>query len=124
MEDIADAQIAAALLSYGLGKIRSDRLHPWQSLFILVGLVTVITAPIVYFFLDSRIEDAKFLNEEEREMAIERVRANQTGNVGNREFKWSHIWELAYDPKTYLFVSRPYFWVLPLPADLANSECH
>lgn len=35
-------------------------------------------------------------------MALERVRANQTG-TGSTEFKWRHIFEVAYDPKTYLF---------------------
>jgi hypothetical protein len=53
-------------------------------------------------FLDSTIQDARFLTEEEREMALERVRANQTG-TGSTEFKWPHIWELIYDPKSWMF---------------------
>ena len=82
----------AAVLSYALSKAPTSTLKTWQSLFILVGLVTVITAPFIYFFLDSRIEDAKWLTEEERDMALERVRANQTGKGLSREFKWAHIW--------------------------------
>lgn len=96
------AQIIAAVLSFGLGKINTPNIASWQLIFILVGVITVITAPLVYLFLDSDIPSARFLTDQEKAMAIERVRANQTG-IGSTEFKWPHIWELAYDPKTYLF---------------------
>jgi MFS family permease len=43
------------------------------------------------------------LTEHEKAQAIERLRANQTG-TGNREFKWTHIAELALEPKTYLWI--------------------
>lgn len=68
-----------------------------------MGLVTVISAPFVYWKLDNDIPSARFLSEEDKPKAIERLRANQTG-TGSREFKWSHLLELALEPKTYLWI--------------------
>ncbi|KAK5097543.1 hypothetical protein LTS08_006957 [Lithohypha guttulata] len=97
------ATMVAAALSYGLGHIKSDSLHEWQIIFMFVGLVTVITAPFIYWKLDSDIPSARFLTEHEKTQAIERLRANQTG-TGSREFKWAHIAELALEPKTYFWI--------------------
>ena len=97
------ATMIAAALSYGLGHIQSNALHEWQILFLFVGLVTVITAPFIYWKLDNDIASARFLTEHEKAQAIERLRANQTG-TGSREYKWSHIAELALEPKTYLWI--------------------
>ncbi|OCF44754.1 hypothetical protein I317_01444 [Kwoniella heveanensis CBS 569] len=95
-------QIVASVLSFLFGKIKSDALSSWRIIFIAVGAITVFSAPVVYWFLENDIQSCKFLNEHEKAMAIERVRANQTG-TGSREFKWAHVWEVVYDPKTYLF---------------------
>lgn len=65
--------------------------------------MTVVSAPFVYWKLDNDIPSARFLSEEEKPKAIERLRANQTG-TGSREFKWSHLLELALEPKTYLWI--------------------
>ena len=97
------ATIVAAALSYGLGHIPSSTLASWQIIFLFVGLVTIVTCPFVYWKLDNDIPSARFLSEEDKPKAIERLRANQTG-TGSREFKWSHILELALEPKTYLWV--------------------
>lgn len=97
------ATIAASALSYGLAHIPSSSLEEWQIIFLFVGLVTIISAPVVWWFLDNDIPSARFLTEHEKAQAIERLRANQTG-TGSREFKWSHIVELALEPKTYLWI--------------------
>ena len=75
----------------------------FRSIFLFVGLVTIISSPFVYWKLDNDVSSARFLTEHERAQAIERLRANQTG-AGSREFKWSHVLEAALEPKTYLFV--------------------
>ena len=98
------ATIVASALSYGLGHIPSATLESWQIIFLFVGLVTVVSAPFVYWKLDNDIQSARFLTEEEKPKAIERLRANQTG-TGTREFKPNHLLELALEPKTYLWVS-------------------
>lgn len=58
----------------------------------------------MYWFLDNDIPSARFLSDEDKPKAIERLRANQTG-TGSRDFKWSHVLELALDTKTYLWIS-------------------
>lgn len=78
-------------------------IRKWQGLALLCGAITIISAPLVWFRVASTVAKANFLTPEEKELAIERLRANQTG-VGSNEYKWSHVWEVAYDPKSYLFV--------------------
>ncbi|EPE36920.1 MFS general substrate transporter [Glarea lozoyensis ATCC 20868] len=98
------ATIVAAFLSYGLAYIPSEHLRPWQIIFLFVGLLTIISAPLVYWRLSSTIPTARFLTPHERLQAIERLRANQTG-IGSSKFEWSHIYELLLEPKTYLWIS-------------------
>ncbi|KAI0389940.1 MFS general substrate transporter [Xylariaceae sp. FL0594] len=102
------ATIFASAISYGLGHIRSPLIESWQLIFLFVGLVTIVTAPVVYWKLDNDIPSARFLSEEEKPKAIERLRANQTG-TGSREFKWSHVAELFLEPKTYLWIALSLF---------------
>lgn len=96
------ATMFAAAISYGLGHVRG-RLYTWQVLFLLVGLMTVVSAPVVYWFLDNDVTTARFLTEHEKLQAVERLRANQTG-TGSSEFKWDQVWEALIEPKTWLFV--------------------
>ncbi|KAL6793349.1 putative MFS transporter [Trichoderma sp. SZMC 28013] len=98
------ATIIAAALSYGLGHIKSNLLKEWQIIFLFVGLVTIVSAPFIYWKLDNDIPSARFLTDQEKAQAIERLRANQTG-TGSREFKWQHLLEAAVEPKTYLWIA-------------------
>ncbi|KAI0465763.1 major facilitator superfamily domain-containing protein [Xylaria cf. heliscus] len=102
------ATIVASALSYGLGHIESDLLESWQIIFLFVGLVTIVTAPIIYWKLDNDIPSARFLSEEDKLKAIERLRANQTG-TGSREFKWGQVLEMFLEPKTYLWIALSLF---------------
>lgn len=45
---------------------------------------------------------AKFLNREEKHIAIERLRMNQQG-IGDGVWRWDHVRDAAIDPKTYLW---------------------
>lgn len=69
-----------------------------------VGLVTIISVPFVYWKLDNDIPSARFLTPHEREQAIERLRANQTG-IGSRTLEWNQIFEVFMEPKSYLWVA-------------------
>lgn len=73
-----------------------------NSIFLFVGLVTVISAPFVYWKLDNDIPSARFLTETEKAQAMERLRANQTG-TGTREFRLQHVLEVGLEPKTYIW---------------------
>ncbi|KAK1087448.1 hypothetical protein LTR33_001063, partial [Friedmanniomyces endolithicus] len=98
------ATMVASALSYGLGHIPSSVLESWQIIFLFVGLVTIVSAPFVYWKLDNDIPSARFLLPEDKPKAVERLRANQTG-TGTHEFKMSHILELVLEPKTSLWVA-------------------
>ncbi|WWD22307.1 hypothetical protein CI109_106798 [Kwoniella shandongensis] len=98
------ATMFAAILSFGLGHVQSPHIKAWQLIFMVCGIITCLTAPIVYLFIDSDISTARFLSEEDKAKGIERLRANQTG-TGSNEFKWAHVYELFYDVKTYLWIS-------------------
>jgi len=80
--------------------------------FYIIGGVTVIYAILVGIFLPDSPVRAKFLNKREKAIAIDRIRANQTG-VENKVFKKEQMIEAFMDPKTWLmfffniFISMP-----------------
>lgn len=85
------------------GHINSDNFKAWQALYLVAGIITIASAPLVWFFLDSDIETCRFLTETEKKMAYERLRANQTG-TGTREWKWDQVIEVFVDPKSYIWL--------------------
>lgn len=97
------ATVAGAFLSWALGHVKSESIKAWQLLFLIVGIVTVLSAPLVWFVIDSDIPSARFLDEREKAQAVERLRANNTG-TGSHEFKWRQVAEMAYDPKSWLWL--------------------
>ena len=46
--------------------------------------------------------EAKFWKDGERDIAIERLRANQVGIV-SRKWRWDHVLEAFIDPKSYFW---------------------
>ncbi|KAL4872564.1 hypothetical protein BDV12DRAFT_210500 [Aspergillus spectabilis] len=111
------ATIIAAALSYGLAHIQSDILKEWQIIFLFVGLLTVLSAPFVYWRLDNDIPSARFLTEQEKLQAMERLRANQTG-TGTRDFKLIQVYEAFLEPKTYLWFAMTF--LLNVGASVTN----
>lgn len=57
----------------------------------------------MYWKLDNDVSVARFLTEEEQLLGVERLRVNQTGEISH-EFKWSHVIEVALEPKSWLWV--------------------
>ncbi|KAF2650538.1 MFS general substrate transporter [Lophiostoma macrostomum CBS 122681] len=94
--------ILGSLLSYGLGHIKSDRLHPYQIIFLFCGLLTVVVSVAVYIFMPDSPMEARFLNDDEKLVAVERLRMNQMG-VASRAWKWDHVLEAFLDVKTWLW---------------------
>lgn len=87
-----------------MGHITNGSLRVWQALYLLGGILTIVSAPIVWFFLDNDIQSARFLTPHEKLQAVERLRANQTG-TGTREWKWGQALEVFVDPKSYLWLA-------------------
>lgn len=69
-----------------------------------MGLLTVITAPFVYWKVDNDVTSARFLTEYERLQAVERLRANHT-TVSSTDFEWSQVLEMLLEPKSWLWVA-------------------
>ena len=72
--------------------------------------------------------EAKFWKDEERDIAIERLRANQMGIV-SRKWRWDHVLEAFIDPKSYcwffLVMAISYLictiWMIALSNNNQNS---
>jgi len=61
------------LIAFGISQIKNDALATWQWLFIIEGLPSVLLAVFSAWYLPNKPETAKFLTEDEREHAINRL---------------------------------------------------
>ena len=80
------AQILGGCLAYGIARgvdIHGSSIAPWKIIFLTVGLLTVAIGIIFLFVVPDNQLNARFLNKEDRILAIERIRINQQG-VGNK----------------------------------------
>ncbi|KAJ7178376.1 MFS general substrate transporter [Mycena crocata] len=103
--------MVGSLLTYGLGHIKG-KLHPYQVIFLFIGLLTVVCSPIVYFILPDSPAKARFLNHEEKIVALERLRANNQGTE-SKVWKWDQVVEVLLDLKTYLWFSLLFLCAVP-----------
>lgn len=113
------AAIVGGLLSYGVGHIHSLAVEQWQFVvrwqlstlkpenktnsiqFLICGGFTVAWSVVVFLWLPDSPLNAKFLNDRQRAIAIERLRGNRTG-VKNSEFKWYQVREAFRDPQVWM----------------------
>ncbi|KAK8100876.1 MFS general substrate transporter, partial [Apiospora kogelbergensis] len=93
-----------SLLSYGLGHIKSPLLKEYQIIFIFFGVITVAFSFVMFFFMPDSPVEAKFLNDHDKAIALERLRANQMGVI-SREWRHDHLVEALLDPKTWFWFS-------------------
>ncbi|GAM44126.1 hypothetical protein TCE0_060r19500 [Talaromyces pinophilus] len=73
----------------------------WQGLFILYGGMTFVTGLAMFFLLAASPTEAKWLTEEEKVIALERVRQNKTGTEVWK-FSWSQLKEALLDIRLYM----------------------
>jgi hypothetical protein len=64
---------------YSIGFIKTNHFHVWQSFFWICGSMTFAYGIVVGIFLPDNPVKAKFINEREKAIAVDRVRVNQTG---------------------------------------------
>ncbi|KAI9647906.1 hypothetical protein NHQ30_004295 [Ciborinia camelliae] len=101
------------LIGYGIGNIRGS-LASWKYEFLIVGACCCIWGIVLWIFLPDSPVTATVLSIEEKRMAVERLRENQTG-VENKMFKWVQVKEWAMDYKTYMF------FLIGLVANIPNG---
>ncbi|KAL3426598.1 major facilitator superfamily transporter [Phlyctema vagabunda] len=96
----------ASVLSYAIGHI-DNVLSPWQWLYIIFGVATSIWGIIVLIFMPDTIATAKFLTEDERHCANERVAKRGAGVTMSIKNEWNfeQVKECLIDPKTWFFFS-------------------
>nr|WVH01934.1 allantoate transporter [Naematelia aurantialba] len=92
------------LLSYAVGHINKGLL-PYQAIFLFLGCLCLAAVPYVFWSLPNSPADARFLKtEEDRLIAIERLRENNTGIKSNK-WRWDHVREVFQDPKSYMWAA-------------------
>lgn len=105
MADVSVPSLCWSAPTYATSTGHTPRLLQWltlASIFLFSGLLSLVSVPFVYYFLDNSPETARFLTPEERLMAVERLRANQGGAVAHK-MQWHQVLETFTDIKTYLF---------------------
>ncbi|KAM3455337.1 hypothetical protein NHJ6243_008545 [Beauveria neobassiana] len=95
--------VFGSLATYGLASITSS-LRPYQIIFLTFGLVTVAVAIAMFVLMPDSPTEAKFLNDDDKLIAIERLRGNQMG-IMSREWRKAHFFEALQDVKTWLWVA-------------------
>ncbi|EJC97572.1 MFS general substrate transporter [Fomitiporia mediterranea MF3/22] len=96
------AEITGGFLAFAALHIKTANFEPWKWLMIICGIITIVAAVCYWFLFPDSPTTAWFLTPEERVIAVNRVKANQTG-VGNKHFKKGQMLECLRDPKTWIF---------------------
>ncbi|THV06909.1 MFS general substrate transporter [Dendrothele bispora CBS 962.96] len=96
------AQIISGFIAFGSLHIKTTSVQPWQWMMIITGLITFATAIAFWFFFPDSPTSAWFFTDDEKRIAIQRIKENQTG-VENKHFKKEQMYEALLDPKTWLF---------------------
>ncbi|KAJ6014994.1 hypothetical protein N7540_009585 [Penicillium herquei] len=104
--------IASNFLAYGLGHVK-DSVGPWRWMFIVLGLLTFLWAFVIWFLLPDSIPKAKFLTEEERQFATNRILVAGTGTTEKTIWKWDQVVECLIDPKTWLIFALELLTQIP-----------
>jgi MFS family permease len=104
--------LIASFIAYGVGHIE-DGLHPWKWMYIILGVLTFIWAIPLLLFLPDSIEKAKFLTEEERKYAANRVVLAGTGRTDKTTWKLDQVVECLMDPKSWIIFSMSLLTQIP-----------
>ncbi|GHJ87948.1 hypothetical protein NliqN6_4350 [Naganishia liquefaciens] len=115
------AQIVSGLLSYAVLQIGLDNaFKPWRVFFLLTGGMTLVVALAYWIWFPDSPMTAKFLTEDEKIMAIERIRENKTG-VENKTWKKDQFVEALCDWKLWTFAVFAAFNNVPNSLTNQNS---
>ncbi|KAJ3755154.1 major facilitator superfamily domain-containing protein, partial [Lentinula raphanica] len=125
------AFVVLGFVSFGLLHTGTRNFAPWQWLMVITGLITLLASVCFWFWFPDSPTNAWFLTAEERPLAVQRIKANQTGapilaiasesilkyallkhaGVENKRWKKDQFIETLRDPKV---------WVMALFAAIAN----
>lgn len=92
--------VAGGGIAYGVTFFKGS-IEPWKLLYLILGILAVINGFLVVLFLPDSPTTARFLSEEERLAALERVRLDQ-GGTHNRHIKRHQIVDTFKDIRTWV----------------------
>ncbi|KAJ6625765.1 MFS transporter [Mycena sp. CBHHK59/15] len=104
--------VVGSILSFGLGHIHNDKLKPYQIIFLFTGILTVAFSVVVYLVLPDSPTTARFLTHDEKVLAVERLRANNTGTE-TKTWKWAQVRACLLDIKTWAWFSMLFLISIP-----------
>ncbi|WOO82425.1 putative transporter [Vanrija pseudolonga] len=96
------AAILGSLMSWGLGHTKTS-LYKYQLIFLVPGIISVALAIPTFWLFPRHPVKARFLTEDDKYVALERIRLNNTGTQ-NTDFKWSQVRECLVDPKSWMWL--------------------
>lgn len=67
-----------SVLAFGIGHVHTG-ITPYQSIFIFLGAISIVAAPILMWVMPDDIARARFLTLHEKAISVERLRSNNTG---------------------------------------------
>lgn len=84
------------LIAYGIGHITGS-LSPWKYIFLILGAITILWGIVFFMFVPDSPAQVKWLTEEEKVIAVQRIVENKTGTK-SRRFEKSQVIEAITDP--------------------------
>ncbi|KAK3113042.1 hypothetical protein LTR53_010071 [Teratosphaeriaceae sp. CCFEE 6253] len=93
--------IVGGAIAYGVTFYTGHALEPWKVLYLILGALAITCGILVVLFLPDSPMTARFLTEEERIAALERVRLDQ-GGTHNKNIKRGQIKETFKDVRTWI----------------------
>ncbi|KAK7747233.1 hypothetical protein SLS53_001486 [Cytospora paraplurivora] len=85
------------LIAYGIGHITTGSLSAWKYIFLILGAVTFLWGFMFFIFVPDSPLEVKWLSEEEKVIAVQRIVANKTGTK-TRQLDQTQIFEAVKDP--------------------------
>ncbi|KAL1922809.1 uncharacterized protein VTP21DRAFT_9185 [Calcarisporiella thermophila] len=92
-------------------------LSAWQWIFILEGVPTLIFAAIAFVRITNRVEDAKFLKEDEKQLVLDRLREDSVGTTSTQQksgLQWGQVKDAVFDWKVWCIMLLDFSIVVPL----------
>lgn len=74
----------------------------WRWIFILIGLVTVVSGVASFWLVPDFPDTAKFLSEPERLYVINKLQNDHQYSAKGEAFNWLNIWKAVLDPKVWI----------------------
>ncbi|KAL2814520.1 major facilitator superfamily domain-containing protein [Aspergillus cavernicola] len=95
--------MVGGILAWGTSHYIGHHIKSWQLLFLVLGALTCAWSLFLGWYLPDSPMKAKCFSEEDKQLMVERVRANGTG-IQNKKFKKYQLIEAVTDPITWLYV--------------------